>query len=161
MSTPTHLAALDDIRDALNWLRETVAGLPVEALDWPPGPGTNSIAVLGRHALSSTVFWASAGTGQDPSHRAYVQQERLPAFESRGMTARSLSAEIDETLKKLDNILREGEEAHLRSMLSWPESDATPRTGAGCLVHAASHLREHVGQAALTRDLWLARATEA
>ena len=27
-------------------LEEAIAGLPVEALDWVPGPGMNSLAVL-------------------------------------------------------------------------------------------------------------------
>ena len=39
------------------------------------------------------------------------------------------------------------------------QTDVPTRTGLECLFHALAHLREHVGQAQLMRDLWLARAT--
>lgn len=161
MSTLTHLAALEDIKDSMKWLREVVAGLPVEALDWAPASGTNSIAVLLSHALPSTVFWVQAGSGKAPSHRAYVENYRSKAFERRGLSERDLLALIASAESQVEDVLRGGTEEHLRAQHQHDdEPDEPPVSGASCLVHGASHLREHAGQAALLRDLWLAGAAE-
>jgi hypothetical protein len=161
MSTATHLATLEDIQDSLKWLRESIAGLPPEGLNWAPAAGTNSIAVLVRHALPSTAFWGAAGGGRTPSHRTYVEDERTPAFLAAAETEESLRALIDRVERELDAVLRHGKDEHLDvQVLMDDEPDEPPVSGAYCLVHAASHLREHAGQVALTRDLWLARAGE-
>ena len=162
MSTPTHLAVHEDIQDSLRWLRDTVSGLPVEALDWQPGPEANSITVLVCHALWSTRFWVWTGCGRNPSHREYVETERAEAFRMRGESDRFLLGWITNIEADVGVAIRGGRDEHLTA--EYPMDDAEPddgaRTGASCLVHAASHLREHVGQVALTRDLWLARRTE-
>lgn len=161
MSTPTHLAALEDIQDSLKWLREVISGLPVEALDWVPAPGANSITVLASHAVPSTVYWVQAGSGKDPSHAAYVQNHRKRAFEANRLTELDLRSLIDQAEADAEAALRDGTDQHLTARFTLDdEPDEPPVSGATCLVHGASHLREHVGQAALVRDLWLARATE-
>ncbi len=159
MSTPTHEATLDVIRDSLKWLRESLDGMPAQAVNWTPGEGTNSVAVLIRHALPSTVFWVRSGSGEYPSSRAYTAEERTPAFEATGETRQSLLRRVDEAERRIEATLRAGTEAHLAAQVVMDdEPDEPPMSGAKCLVHAASHLREHAGQAALTRELWLARA---
>ncbi len=64
MSTPTLEAALDDPRDSFRWLEEIVTGLSVEAQDWVPAPGINSITALICHALPSTRYWMPARSGK-------------------------------------------------------------------------------------------------
>ncbi|MEX0781193.1 MAG: DinB family protein [Dehalococcoidia bacterium] len=161
MSTPTHLAALEDVEDSLKWLREVISGLPMEALDLVPAPGANSITVLVSHALPSTVFWVQAGSGKAPSHRAYVKNHRNQAFEKSGLSEADLIRVIDSAGRAAEAALQDGSEAHLAALYEHDdEPDEPPVTGATCLVHGVSHLREHVGQAALMRDLWLARATK-
>lgn len=160
MSTPTHLAALDVIRDSMKWLRESLDGMPAEAVNWTPGEGTNSVAVLIRHALPSTVFWARSGSGENPSSQAYTAEERTPAFAATRETRQSLLQMIDDAERRIEAILRAGTEAHLAAQVVMDDDpDEPPISGAKCLVHAAAHLREHAGQTALTRQLWLARAT--
>ena len=160
MSTPTHEAALADVRDSLSWLRQIITDLPVEALDWTPAPGTNSITALLCHVLPSTRFWVRAGSGHNPSHRAYVENERTGQFERKGESA---TFHIDQLVNfdaDIELALRGGTEEHLAAEFAMDdEPGEAAKTGAGCLIHAASHLREHAGQAVLTRDLWLARAT--
>jgi hypothetical protein len=161
VSTPTHLAALEDIQDSLKWLREVISGLPVEALDWVPSPGGNSITVLASHALPSSVYWMQAGSGMAPSHAAYVRDHRNRAFEQRGLSEGDLSSVIDRAATDVEAALRAGTGQHLAARFTLDdEPDEPPVSGATCLVHGASHLREHVGQAALMRDLWLPRATK-
>ncbi|HEX6031091.1 MAG TPA: DinB family protein [Tepidiformaceae bacterium] len=157
MSTPTHLAALEDIQDSLKWLREVVTGLPVQALDWVPAAGANPITVLASHAIPSTLYWAEAGSGKSPSHRAYVENHRRAAFETNGLTSEDLLARIEQAEAAVEAALRDGREEHLVERFSLDdEPDEAAVSGATCLLHGASHLREHVGQAALTRDFWLA-----
>jgi uncharacterized damage-inducible protein DinB len=158
MSTPTHLAALDDILDSLRWLRESVAGLPVEALDWSPGPDSNSITVLVCHALPSARFWVRAGSGENPSHREYAETERREAFEMRGESERFLLDMLTNYEADIGVALSKGTEEHLAATYIMDDEPDEEQSGPYCLVHAASHLREHAGQVALTRDLWLGRA---
>jgi hypothetical protein len=162
MSTATHLATVDDVHDCLRWLRETISGLPVEGLDWAPAPGANSITVLTLHALWSTRFWVETGSGKGPSHRRYVKEERADAFRMRGESERFLQDWITNIEVDVEVASRSGRDEHLITEYALDDEgrDDIPRTGASCLVHAASHLREHAGQIALTRDLWLARTRD-
>jgi hypothetical protein len=48
----------------------------------------------------------------------------------------------------------------LRAAAGWRFADGAEPTGNELLLHAAGHLREHVGQAQLIRDLWLANSRE-
>ena len=158
MSTPTHEATLDDIRDTFAWLREIVTDLPVKALDWRPAARANSITALVCHALPSTRFWVRAGSGGAPSHRDYVKNERNGQFERKGDSARSHLDQLINFELDIEIALRNGTEAHLAMLFAMDdEPDELPVTGAYCLIHAASHLREHAGQAALLRDLWRER----
>jgi uncharacterized damage-inducible protein DinB len=161
MSTPTHLAALEDVQDSLKWLREVISGLSAEALDWVPAPGTNSITVLASHALPSSVYWMQAGSGRDPSHAAYVQHFRNQAFDTKGLAEGDLASLIDRAQADAEAALRSGTDSQLAAQFTLDDEPDEPAvTGATCLIHGASHLREHIGQAALLRDLWLARATK-
>jgi uncharacterized damage-inducible protein DinB len=161
MSTPTHLAALEDIQDSLKWLREVITGLPVEALDWVAAPGANSITVLASHAIPSTVYWMQAGSGKNPSHAAYVRDHRNRAFEAKRLSEADLLSLIDRAEADAEAALRDGVDAHLAARFTLDdEPDEPPVSGATCLVHGASHLREHTGQASLTRELWLAQAAQ-
>ena len=158
MTTPTHEAALDDVRDSFSWLRETVVDLPPEALDSVPAPGANSITVLICHALPSTRFWMRAGSGMSPSNRSYVLNERAGQFERKGESSRYHLDSLTSFNADIEVALREGSEEHLAALFGMDdEPDEIPITGAHCLMHGVSHLREHAGQAALTRQLWLAR----
>lgn len=138
-------------------LREAIAGLPDEATDWRPAPNTNSLAVLVMHSIPATRFWLAAGSGRPVSLAAYRTEERAPAFDVANRSRAELEAAIDTAIPELESLLREGSEEHLGATCSWPEDPAMDKTGAQCLVHALAHLREHVGQAQLTRDLWNAR----
>lgn len=158
--TPTHEAALESARDSLGVLKEILASLPDEALTYVPVPDGNSLTVLTAHALSATKFLYSCGSGQASSFLEYRSGERAASFEVKDGTVASLVAAVDAGLADFTRILSLGTEDNLGQIVSWPNEEGAPvRTGALCLVHAAAHLREHVGHAELTRDLWLAKQT--
>ena len=140
-------------------LREAIEGLPPEALTWVPFEGTNSLAVLVRHGISATRFFLNAGSGSVGSISDYRAGERAEAFKASSATVEGLVAEMAAFEAEAENILAAGTDAHLVAAVAWP--DAKPpipsRTGAGALVHAVGHLREHVGQAQILRELWLRR----
>ena len=159
--TPTHAAALKLARESFDMLRTAIDGLPMQSMDWTPAPSTNSLDVLATHCVTSSRFWFGCGSGVHGSITAYQQTERAAAFETRGKGADDLVAMVDQFQSELAGILGAGMDADLAVTVDWAgeQTDVPTRTGLECLFHALAHLREHVGQAQLMRDLWLARAT--
>ena len=133
-------------------LLETLADLDEEAVNWkPPVPGANSLLVLVTHALASAedhVVRKAAGKA--------VVRDRDAEFAAIGgsshLTARAheVRSRITDALRGLEGRLGEERESPFRR---WP-GKATVRDS---LVHAISHTAEHVGQAQLTRDLYVAK----
>jgi uncharacterized damage-inducible protein DinB len=149
-------ATLNVARESLGMLRDAVSGLPAEALDWKPAPDANSLTVLTMHSVSATLFWVRAGVGEDVRFGAYRKEERTPAFKSSGRSEEELLATIDGGLAELEAILSRSSELDPDAMREWPDHPEMNKSAVQCLVHSMAHLREHVGQAQLTRDLWLA-----
>lgn len=157
--TATHTAVLNVAQESFAMLRAALEGLPPEAADWTPAPGTNSLDVLATHCVTSARFWVGCGSGARGSATAYQRGERAPAFAARGNTPAELVAMLDAFQPELSTILGRGTEADLDAIVEWPseQTEMAVRSGRECLFHAVAHLREHVGQSQLMRDLWLAR----
>ena len=71
---PVYTAYLDLLEGLHSEIHKSIAGLPVEALDWSPGPEMNSLAVL-------IVHLSAAELGQRLDHSLeYARQalEKLP-----------------------------------------------------------------------------------
>jgi hypothetical protein len=157
--TPTHAGALQITRESLAFLRAAVEDVPQEALEWKPLPTANSMAVLVVHAVTATRFFLRAGAGQAGSMSEYRANERAAAFRTAGVTKRQLLDMIDAFSAEAEQILAQGTEAHVSGTVSLPTNDNLPvpdRNGAGTLMAAIGHLREHVGHLQLMHDLWLA-----
>jgi hypothetical protein len=157
--TPTHQVTNDVARQSFAMLKEAIAGLPDEAFDWTPAPNTNSLTVLTRHSMGSARFFFGVASGIPGSIAEYRKGDRAEAFRAQDGNAATLTQAIDDFLPEMDRILAAGTEAHLAERIGWPEEapDVPTRSGAEVLVAGIGHLREHVGQAQLMRDLWLAR----
>jgi uncharacterized damage-inducible protein DinB len=157
--TPTHQSAYDVTRQSLGMLKEAIAGLPDEAFDWSPAPNTNSLTVLTRHSLAACRFFFGVASGQPGSIAEYRTGDRADAFRAMGGTSATLTSAIDAGLRDFEVRLASGSEAHLAEMIGWPHEapDIPTRSGREILINGIGHLREHVGQAHLMRDLWLAR----
>src|SRR3990172_12225207 len=78
-------------RRARDDMRAAIEGLPVDALNWrPAGDGTNSIAVLVTHSLTSTREWLSVAVDEPPPER-----DRDSEFEASARDAGELLPLVD------------------------------------------------------------------
>jgi len=154
MAADPHLAAARYIlRQSLTELREAISGLSAEALNWrPAGEETNSIAVLTTHALQSTRSWLSIAVGAPLPER-----DRDSEFTVSAMAGPALLAFLDEMSVDCTGLLDSPGEidwSALRQTHQRPAPDAQQAPAAFALVHAIEHLREHLGQVTLTRQVW-------
>lgn len=157
--TPTHAGALQITRESLSFLRAAIDDLPQAALEWKPLPEANSLSVLVAHAVSATRFFLRAGSGYVGSITEYRAGERADAFATSGVSKEDLLDLIDRFVDEATAILGEGTEEHITGEVEMPTTDNLPvptRNGAGTLMAAIGHLREHVGHVQLMHDLWLA-----
>jgi hypothetical protein len=115
------------------------------------------MAVLVRHSLSALPFFFACSAGKVGSIAAYRAGDRAEAFQEQGGSAKELQALIGKAMPALEQILASGSQEALDAVVEWPTEDPTlRRTGLEALINIVAHLREHVGQAQLMRDLWLA-----
>jgi hypothetical protein len=151
-------AALVIYQRALDDLDAALADLPDAALDWAPTPqGTNSALVLTRHGISASAYMIGCAAGRNPDRNAYLREDRPAAFASRGATIAGLRAEVAAARAALPAALAPVTDASLAAPAAWSWPEGGTPAGAELLIHGAGHLREHVGQVQLMRDLWLDR----
>ena len=155
MPDPFLTSARDLLRRARDDVRAAIEGLPPDALNWrPAGPDTNSIAAMANHALRSTRHWLCVAVGEPLPKR-----DRPTEFEHAARDGGELLAFVDATFEDcltLAGKSRTVDWCALRSQ--WDPDTGIQLFAAWALLHAVQHLREHVGQMALTRQLWEARA---
>ena len=146
------------VGESLKELRSSIEGLPVEALNWrPAGDATNSIAVLATHTVHSTRLWLSMTMGAPLPER-----DRDSEFRASVNDPAAFLRLVDELSKDCLAVLRSAEEVDWAAprKTQGRGGDAPPEVAAAfALIHAGEHLREHVGQMLLTRQLWEARPT--
>lgn len=131
-------------------LRRIVAGLDADALDWRPGPDTNSIAALVAHSLDAERFLVSTAAGID------VPRDREAHFRVRVAGQDVLLALVDQVEGEVDGFL---ERVGTERLAMRVERPGRAHPGSWWLLHALEHTREHVGQAELTRQLYEQGAT--
>ena len=156
MTDLTIEAARDIVGDALDELRKAVAGCPADLLNRrPAGNDTNGLAVLVTHALFSTRSWLSLATGAELPPR-----DRPAEFRVVVDNADAFLAWFDATAAECRAVLDvDGPfDPSMARVPSWRFDEADdgenePVTAAWALLHAVSHLREHVGHAQLTRQV--------
>lgn len=140
--------------------RAVIAGLPGDALNWRPGPETNSLAVLVAHAWGAAQGWAARAGGteitrdRDAEFRVEINEAQLASLLD-GAVARVAAyiAAIDPATY--------GDIRWPPSANRAPQSQRVPGeefSVAWCLLHAIEHNQEHLGQALLTRQLWEQRS---
>jgi len=154
MPDPTITAASEIIEESIEGIRAAIAGLPADALNWRPSEeATNPIAVLAVHALHSTRSWLAVATGAPLPDR-----DRDAEFRTVVTDPRELLGAVDRlatdcrALLTTEDAFEPGtmRESHFRAS----SGRAEIVSGAWALLHAVEHLREHMGHAQLTRQLW-------
>jgi uncharacterized damage-inducible protein DinB len=157
MGDPIITAARENLDTALGDMRPAIEGASTEALNWhPAGDGTNSLAVLAVHVMNSTRMWLSVATGA-----TLPERDRDSEFVASTSGAADLLAFVDRYAADCRALLDRAENVDWNAMRQThprPRPGASHEvTGAYALVHCFGHLREHVGQMMLTRQLWEAR----
>lgn len=141
-------------------LRDALEGMPPEMADWTPAANTNSVNVLVAHSIAATRFFVGLGSGRPGSIKRYRSEDRARAFEARGSTPAELISAVEAFARELEELLAAGTPEDLQRVNSWRDEGETEvePTGVEALFRAVGHLREHVGQVQLMRDLWAVHA---
>lgn len=148
MADPTIVAARELFDEELAGMREAIEGLPVEALAWrPPAEDSNPITVLATHSMHSSRWWFTIARGATLPAR-----DRPSEFVAETGGADELLSFVDAMAADCQAMLDPEEPFDPGAERSVPDDD--PVSAAWALLHALEHLREHVAQAQLTRQLW-------
>jgi uncharacterized damage-inducible protein DinB len=130
-------------------MRETVSGLDADALNWRPGPDTNSLAVLVIHILGAEHSCVTTALG-DP-----IERDRDAEFRAVAESPSDLIAEIDRIDSLLPALIDQVTAEDLDAVRTRP-NDRLNRANPGVwwLLHGMRHTREHIGQMFLTRQMY-------
>ncbi len=150
MTDPHLFAALDIARLTFADMRQCIGDLPNDALNWKPaGDASNSVAILAVHSLQSTRTWLCVATLQPPPYRD--RDAEFLVADSNGSDVLTL---FDEIASDCLALLEPSRAIDWSSMRQWQSQPNPSDTAAWALLHAIEHLREHLGQMLLTRQLW-------
>jgi uncharacterized damage-inducible protein DinB len=150
---PFLTGAHDIYQTAFGEMLSALEGLSTDELNWTPdGPGFNSLATLTTHSLSSCRSWLCIAVGAPLPER-----DRDAELTGRASSAAALREWAQAVQHECMALLRGGARLRwdaLRGTHPRPIADAPAEvTGAWALMHAIEHLREHLGQILLTRQL--------
>lgn len=130
-------------------MRDTVAGLDADALNWRPGPETNSLAVLVIHLLGAQHSCVTTALNEP------IERDRDAEFQATADGPDELIAEIDRIDGLMPGLIERVTAEDLEAERSRP-NDRLGRTKPGIwwILHAVEHNREHIGQMFLTRQMY-------
>jgi len=151
MPDPHLTSARAVLRAAREDIPAAIDGLPTDALNWRPTPeDSNSIAVLAIHSLTSTRTWLAVAVDEPLPSR-----NRDAEFEAIARKPAELLHFVDSaTAVCLDLVSKERTVDWSALRRHWAREQDVQPSAAWALLHALEHLREHVGQISLTRQLW-------
>ncbi len=143
------------IESYIDWLeklheefKKTLADLPPEGLDWSPGEGTNSLAVLGVHISGAERYWIG-----DVVMGNHSERDRQAEFQTVGLASLALARHLDASLAYIRKNLASLRPEDLDTERTIPR-DQRRVTCIWALLHALEHTAGHVGHAQLTRQWW-------
>jgi uncharacterized damage-inducible protein DinB len=143
---------LDHIEVMHKNFREAVEGLPLEAVDWTPGPEMNSMAVLLAHTVGSLRYWIGDVALGEPSDRV-----REKEFQTSGVASEELQNRLDALLAYVRASLPRLKLEDLEDERII-ERENRPVTAGWALLHALEHANLHLGHVQMTVQLWRARS---
>ncbi len=143
-------ATREVLSESLQDLTSTLEGRSAEEMNRrPAGEDTNGLAVLVIHALYSTRSWLSLATGAELPPRDRPAEFRTVVDNADNF--RTLAGRIAAECRALLNVSTFDPAA--TGVATWTGDEPESVTAAWALLHAVSHLGEHVGHAQLTRDV--------
>lgn len=131
-------------------LREEIAGLDSDALNWTPGPDTSSIGTIIVHALGAEAEMLR-NVLQIPTNR-----DRAAEFSVGTHERSNLLRLIDGADSDWRELAPRIQDDNLRTLRPRPNKPV-PQSGLFWLVRDYGHMREHLAQLQLTRQLYEAR----
>jgi uncharacterized damage-inducible protein DinB len=126
--------------------RQVVMGVPQEKLDWSPGEGVNSMAVLVVHMAAAERFWIGDVALGEPSNR-----DRASEFEVGGLSLDELLARLERSERYLAKALVQLALEDLNAVRISPRNGKEVTVGY-CLAHALAHTALHVGHLQLMAE---------
>jgi uncharacterized damage-inducible protein DinB len=139
---------LQHIEDLRCQVRDLIADLPAEALNWRPleGDETNSLAVLATHIAGAEHFWVAEVVGDRPPTR-----DRDAEFAAQASDAFELVRLLEDTGAETREVFATLGEAHLDGTRQARGRTIPVRW---CILHVIDHTALHLGHMQLTYQLW-------
>jgi uncharacterized damage-inducible protein DinB len=144
-----YLNRLEDLRSQV---RNLIADLPAEGLNWRPVEGsddhaTNSLAVLATHVAGAEHYWLGEVVG------------RLPATRNRAAEFALQTTTAAELVRRLDEV---GGQSHQVLVALSPQDLDGRREAQGrtvsvrwAILHVIDHTALHLGHMQITYQLWM------
>jgi uncharacterized damage-inducible protein DinB len=141
------------IREKIAQLHAAVDGLSEDDLNRAPDlPGANSPYVLVTHTLGNIRAWVLGITcGQDLRRDRPAEFRSHGTYDELGVAARSLSAEVEAALQKLDPMTLGDHFTPTQEL--WGEGTPTEFERRACLAHVLEHAGIHLGHVHMTVEM--------
>ncbi len=130
-------------------IRNDLARLPEEALDWSPAEDMNSIGILLTHLVGAAQYWACDMPAGGDSTRV-----RSIEFEAAGTTHAQLQDLLETSMVRMKASIATLTLADLEREVSSAMFAGETFTVSWCLMHAMEHSATHVGHIQLMRHYW-------
>jgi len=137
---------LNNLQELHNDVAKTIEGLPLEALDWSPKLGVNSITVLIVHLTGSQRFLFGEVIGGQDIHR-----DRDAEFLAKGIMPDALIQRLNDSLKYIEVALEGLTLTDLERKCMFRTREVTVGWVIG---HSLKHTATHLGHIQVMRDLW-------
>jgi hypothetical protein len=137
---------LNNLQELHNDVAKTIEGLPLEALDWSPRAGVNSITALIVHLTGSQRFLFGEVIGG-----LEINRDRDAEFRARGLTSNELNQLLEENLIYIAEKIEPLTLADLDAKRMFHTREVTLGWVIG---HALKHTASHLGHIQVMRDLW-------
>jgi uncharacterized damage-inducible protein DinB len=137
---------LDNFQELHADIINALDDLPLEALDWSPKEGMNSITVLIVHLTGSQRFlFGEVIGGRD------IQRDRDAEFRAKGLEPAQLTQRLNDNLAYIADELENLTLADLERKRMFRTREVTVGWTIG---HALKHTAEHLGHIQVMRDMW-------
>ena len=141
-------------------VRDLLAALPAEALNWrplpvPPGehPETNTLAGLGTHVAGSQRYWiGEVFHGRNPA------RDREAELAASALAPEAVAADVAEAAARVQATLAGMTPEALAETVAFRTGPVTKRW---LTLHMLTHLAGHLAEMSLIKQLWEAQQAQA
>jgi hypothetical protein len=139
------------LQDMHNDMKQCIAGVPIEGLDWIPGEDMNSLSVLVMHTAGAERYIVEDMAGGKP-----IGRDMDLEFGKTDLDEAALVAHLDEAMEATRKMIAQFSLDDLPIERTGSQSKKA-YTVAFSLLHALDHAANHLGHMQITRQLWDAK----